>query len=441
MASREEPLFRGRPIEEVIDAQTEAVKKEVESVPANTLLNASEHDLVEAVVEKFRLHVPVIRDAGIYIASWGEKKVDVSGDAARLLPGSSQPFYVDGTEVVIAAPFEGDARFFHVQPARYSLNPPRAEIGNSELLLRYVRTDQDGEAVKSEYQRTLASIQEHLASVAEAAGRFNDQLEALVGGEVKARKERILKDAGMTAAIGLAMKKRDGTPETYSVPMTRRAPRIEQLKSSEPFQPEPALSEEDYEEILRIMSNMVRVMELSPHAFFEMGEDGLRSHFLVQLNGVFLGQATSETFNFQGKTDILIKVDGKNVFVAECKFWTGKGTFLRTIDQLLSYLSWRDTKGAVLVFNRKVEFSKVLAEIAESVPKHKNFKRDLGKTGETTFRYVFGQPSDGNREVRLTVMAFDVPTSQPEPRTGVIDLDAVAAGKRQRRGRRVRERL
>lgn len=57
-------------------------------------------------------------------------------------------------------------------------------------------------------------------------------------------------------------------------------------------------------------------MELSPHAFLEMDEEALRSHFLVQLNGVYEGAATGETFNFQGKTDILIRKDGKNVFAA-----------------------------------------------------------------------------------------------------------------------------
>jgi hypothetical protein len=63
-------------------------------------------------------------------------------------------------------------------------------------------------------------------------------------------------------------------------------------------------------------------------------------------NGVFKGQATGETFNFQGKTDILIRVEGKNVFIAECKFWKGEKALLATLDQLLSYLSWRDTKAA-----------------------------------------------------------------------------------------------
>jgi hypothetical protein len=160
------------------------------------------------------------------------------------------------------------------------------------------------------------------------------------------------------------------------------------------------------------MSNMAQVMELNPRTFLEVDEEGLRSHFLVQLNGVFPGQATGETFNVQGKTDILIRVEGRNFFIAECKFWKGEKALLETIDQLLSYLSWRDTRAAVLVFNRNAEFSAVLTKIAESVPKHPNFKRDLGRSGESTFRYVFAQPNDANRETTLAVLAFDVPTAR-----------------------------
>ena len=83
--------------------------------------------------------------------------------------------------------------------------------------------------------------------------------------------------------------------------------------------------------------------------------------------------------------------------------------FLETIDQLLRYLSWRDTKTAIAVFNRNADFSNVLAKIVEAAPKHPNFKRDLGKLDESSFRYVFGQPSDANREITLTVLVFDIP--------------------------------
>jgi hypothetical protein len=404
-------LFNKVDIFSIIQNHTSTVNKRIESIPANTILNASEHDLTQSLIEEFRLNVPVIEENEIYIAHSGEAPVDVRYDPMRLILDHSRPFYVPGTETVIAVPFVGDAGFFRIQPQTYSLNPPRGEIKGNEILLAYVRTDNNAEALKQEYQRAVKSIQDALRSLSESATQFNNQLESLVTTHLKERKQRLLANAGMTSALGLPMKKREGTPVTYAVPMTRRPPRIEQIQVSEAFKPEPALAMEDYEEILRIIKNMILVMELSPHAFDTMGEEDLRSHFLVQLNGAYAGQATGETFNFQGKTDILIRVEGKNVFVAECTFWKGEKAFLATIDQLLSYLSWRDTKVSVLVFNRNADFSAVLETISTAVPKHPNFKRDLGRSDESTFRYIFAQPSDHNREIILTVLAFDIPTS------------------------------
>jgi hypothetical protein len=408
----EEFLFNAYQIFSFVQGHTESVKKRLQSIPGNTLLNASEQDLVQALVGEFRLNVPVIKDEEIYIASAGETQVDVSGDPMRrfIYDNHAGPAYVPGNKTVIAVPFEGNSEFFKIQPQSYTLSPPRGEITKSEILLTYVRTDQNAEAIKQDYQRTVSSIKEYLASLSQSAAQFNSQLEGLLTSQLKARKGRLLADVGMTAAIGLPLKKREGNPLTYSVPVSRRAPKIEQLKVAGAFTPEPVLANDDYEQILRIMQNMVQVMELSPHAFHDMGEEDLRSHFLVQLNGAFKGQATGETFNFQGKTDILIRVDGKNVFIAECKFWKGEKIFLGTLDQLLSYLSWRDTKAAVLVFNRNADFSAVLAKIGETALKHPLFKRDRGTSGESVFRYVFAQPNDRNREVILTVLAFDIPT-------------------------------
>lgn len=78
------------------------------------------------------------------------------------------------------------------------------------------------------------------------------------------------------------------------------------------FVPEPALSEKEYENILSIMRGMVRVMERSPNAFRNHEEEDLRWHFLIQLNGQYEGRASGETFNYNGKTDILIRENDRN---------------------------------------------------------------------------------------------------------------------------------
>jgi hypothetical protein len=153
---------------------------------------------------------------------------------------------------------------------------------------------------------------------------------------------------------------------------------------------------------------LVVVTERSPKAFVKMNEEDLRQHFLVQLNGHFEGQATGETFNFEGKTDTLIRANEKNKFIAECMYWGGEKSLLKKIDQLLGHTSWRDTKTAILVFNRNVDFGSADSQISETARKHKDFKRQLDYKPGTGFRFVFHQSNDKNREPILTVLAFDI---------------------------------
>ena len=97
----------------------------------------------------------------------------------------------------------------------------------------------------------------------------------------------------------------------------------------------------------------------------------------MQLNGQYEGRASGETFDFEGKTDMMIRCEGRNVFVAECKFWEGPASLMRALDQFLGYLAWRDAKAALLVFNWNKDFSSVLEKIPEGVEEHPCFKRRL----------------------------------------------------------------
>jgi hypothetical protein len=404
-------LFSEMDITPLLEKERAKLKSRVEGIPENKLLNASEHDLMQSLVEEFRLEVPVLKDEDRYVEPPREVRVDMSHNPLYDW-GDGRPAYVRGNEVVIIVPFEGSAEFFKIRPNRFSLSPPRARVGEGVLRLSFTRADNDGAAVKRDSDNEIKSINDYLDWLREVVTPHNNQLESGAQTFIKHRKDRLLAAANMATAVGLPMKRREGAPDTYAVPVKRRVPKIEEIKVEGVFKPEPALAMSDYEEILRIMQNMAQVRELSPHVFETLGEEDLRTHFLVPLNGHYEGHATGETFNFQGKTDILIRVNGRNVFIAECKFWSGEKAYLETIDQLLSYLSWRDTKAAVVVFNRNADFSAVLGKISAATPKHAHFKREVDKPGETMFRYIFGQPSDPNREITLTVMAFDVPKTQ-----------------------------
>ncbi len=409
--ARGDLLFAKYDLGTALEAQEKRAKDAVEGVNGDALLNASPQDLCNDLEEQFRVNLPVLKEESIQMDQ-REAQIDVSQDRERFIVDRSQPFYIKGTEITFFVPFEGDALLFHCQPSNFTLSPPQAEIRGSEVVFHYVRTDHNAAAVKTEFERDLNSVRQYLGWAANQVNRFNEELIHNLEQWVTARRERLLKDKGMVASLGFPMRRRADAPQTYVAPTVRRKPAISAsatAAAAQPFEPEPALDMGEYEHILSVISNMVHVMERSPHAFKGMTEPDLRQHFLVQLNGQYEGQATGETFNFEGKTDILIRVEGKNIFIAECKFWDGPESLRKAIDQLLGYASWRDTKTALLVFNRQKNFTDVLAKIPEVVRDYPNFKRQEKFVSETGFRFILHHRDDKNRELILTVLAFEVP--------------------------------
>ena len=184
-------------------------------------------------------------------------------------------------------------------------------------------------------------------------------------------------------------------------------------KTSIPMK-EPYLDISIYESILEIISNMSLAMERSPNTFSKLKEEEIRDFFLIMLNAHFEGSATGETFNCTGKTDILIRHENKNAFIAECKFWSGRENFIKTIDQLLGYTSWRDTKTAILIFNKNIDTTTVLSRIEEKVKTHECYLGDFNLKSskldkETTFSYKFHHPDDKSKELILSILVFDIP--------------------------------
>jgi hypothetical protein len=390
--------------------QRKQLIQEIDSLNGDRLLNTPVEDLCDYFESKYRIEVPVLRPDEI-VVDQQETQIDVSHDSRRFIRDRSEPFYLKGIAIEVVVPFDGDAEAFNIQPSTFTLNPPSAVLHDGSLIFRIEGIDLTADEVRGSINHTISQIEGYLTTLRQNTQSLNGDVRSIALGAIESRRKKLLADRNLVGSLGFKIKERKDAPRTYVVPEVRRkiTPTLPPAGKA-PFKPEPALADSDYTHILSVIQNMAHVMERSPSAFVSMDEESIRSHFLVQLNGHYEGQATGETFNYQGKTDILIRSDGKNLFVAECKFWGGSKKLTETLDQLLGYSCWRDTKVAVIIFNRNKEFSKVLEAIRETVKAHKNFKRDLGPQSETSFRYVFSHKDDSNREMTLTVLAFDVPT-------------------------------
>ena len=407
-------LFTNKPWHRFAKSQEEKLKEEVSSIERNEFLNTSVDDLCFYLAEKHRVNdVPVLKEG---VADYNEVEDEISGGERGLLYGGTQPIKVRDTEIKIAIPFDGDAEFFWIRPSRYTSSTPKGTVEGSSVYLRVLYESgtskiANGDQIKEEIGRTLDLIEESLEQLRNDASIFNTHLSTLAREFVETRRKKLLDAQSIVSSLGFKIKQREDDIRTYVAPEVRRkiAPVLPPA-SSEPYIPEPYLKDSDYEHILKVIHDMALVMERAPSAFVSMNEEAIRWLYLVVLNGHYEGQATGETFNYQGKTDMLVRSEGKNIFIAECKFWKGPKKHTETIDQLLSYSSWRDTKVAVIVFNRNKDFTKVLANLDETTRNHPDFKRFVEQRSETSFRYVFAHRDDPNREMVLTVIAFDVPT-------------------------------
>jgi hypothetical protein len=237
-------LFRKYPIHAVIENTTRKLNEQIERLDPNYLLNASGEDLVHSIASEFRFDVPVLDEDGIHISDYREANIEISGgyDIYSDLGG---PRHVKGVTISIAVPYSGDRDFFFIQPTSYSYGgetPNEIRVDHDQLVLIYTRTDNNAEAVKVSNQAFLNTLKSNLANNKATADQFNNGLEEQIRRRIQERKKRLQQHSQMAQALGLPIKRREGTPVTYAIPVQRRPPRIERPAASfSKFEQEPSL--------------------------------------------------------------------------------------------------------------------------------------------------------------------------------------------------------
>ncbi len=269
----------------------------------------------------------------------------------------------------------------------------------------------DPAGLKRRIDSEIESLQKAVGTIQSDVARHNESIPTQIVSAIERRHQTAQATANAVTGLGIPIERRNEAL-TYTIPTKRRTAKIQRpAVPNEKYSAEPVLSDDDYEHILKVLQDVSLVIERNPNSFASLNEETIRDHFLIQLNGHFEGSATGETFNASGKTDILIRVDGRNVFIAECKFWRGQKDFSEAIDQLLSYLSWRDSKCALFIFNKNKDSTAVREKMHEVMSSRAEHRKTNKHDPEDDSRYIFVKPDDPGREITITTLIFDVPSS------------------------------
>ena len=401
-------IFAEMRLSEVLESQRHAMLKEVQSEPSNKLLNVNESDYVNYLVERYRIDPLVFAFNNLRVSH-----------AERMIPANKHPsefHFAFATEfprqvLTFHLPFDGEADLLKCQPSSYFTGGTHdVDVSPGEIRFELINWRDAAEELKRGQEWIIDRIRKLNANVTSDVAQFNSHLEGQARQAVASRKAELLKRANIAESLGIPLLKSPGVPQTFAVPVTPKRLAVKPSASDVTYSPQPTLDDATYQDILSILHDAGVGMERLPSTYANKQEEDLRDYLLIPLCTHY-PNTTGETFNKKGKTDILIRHEGSNVFVAECKFWKGMKGFHETIDQLLGYLTWRDSKAAIVCFVNNNELNPVLDQIRSGTTLHPCFVRLESKKSESWTHFELRLRSDATRNVHLAVLCFHFPPS------------------------------
>jgi len=308
-------------------------------------------------------------------------------------------------------PVSGNLDALRIRPMNCHLDWGRPELRDSQLTYPYQMQRIVPQHLRHDITRHTSCTAKNIERLAEDLEQMNARVQSKIPELLRAKVSRLNEAKAAISSLGLPLRRRTDAP-TIEVPIKRRrrisVSRVDQPSPTVP--PEHVLSQRNFETIMEVLGSMVRVMERSPGAFSGMDEEAIRFHFLMQLNGQFELTGVGEAFSCQGKSDIMLLVGGRAVFIAECKNWKGPQSLTEALDQLFGYLCWRDTKCALLFFVRNKDFGRVVEQFAPVTAEHPLWRQTLGQDGKAAeYRFRFQHPKNSSASLWLTVMGFHIP--------------------------------
>jgi len=162
------------------------------------------------------------------------------------------------------------------------------------------------------------------------------------------------------------------------------------------------LSQESFLSIFNTIIEYSKYVERNPKSYQFLDEEGIRDQIINALNlKLDTANATGETFNVNGKTDIII-MDNKDIcYIAECKIWKGEKYLEEALIQLFGYTSSDVSYISILIFNKNKQY--INEKVIEFIIQHEKYIKTIKDS-----RFIFKHPANDKMNIELSVVIFNI---------------------------------
>lgn len=291
----------------------------VEDEDPDYLSNVEKSEYLEYLSEKYLVKITELK--------FDEMKF---WDVTRLIPGEwfpPHPFldrkqkYEKGV-IKYQIPFDGDGELFKFKPNEntitYGGNCVDVYIEGNNLCLEIIDYFSDLQKIRSLADSKIRLMKEEYSRLIEKIQENNYNLAWQAENAIKIRKKRIV---SLVEVLGVPIEKSSNVPEVFSLGEGKTQlvvikPSLDEKNQSSEY----VLGDEIYFDILQKIHDIGKNFERYPSTHEGKEEEDLRDFIITFLQPLYKLAVTGETFNKKGKTDILMRYQNTNVFIAECKF-------------------------------------------------------------------------------------------------------------------------
>lgn len=391
-----------------LKSHDEKMESHIDNESDDYLLNVDERAYAEFLADEFSIAPMQINFDGIFVS---HKKEMVS---TNQFP--SNGFFGDSSEsyerqvITFHLPYSGNGwDLIRYRPDTYIMWTTEVFLEDNCICFEVINFYDNADSVKRESDEIIRNLKTQSDNQITQIIHYNSQLLSKIQQQITHRKDTLLKQNESLHSLGYPVKEQIDTAKTFSIPLSKKRNKIKPVIQKVTQQLDPTLDNSSYFEILDIINEAGKMIEKYPSSHVNNDEEQLRDSFLVTLKPYCEVSVTGETFNKKGKTDILLNYQNNNIFVAECKIWHGKKEYFDAIHQLLSYLTWRDSKTALIIFVKNKELTSILQTIETETSSHPNFVKFENKQDASWFNYVFHFEDDSKRQLKLAVLLYHLP--------------------------------
>lgn len=400
--------FREKLLCNVLDHQWDLIVKKIEGLSNDVIMANDLEILTENLYQEFFIEPLEIFEEDSSIRSLTQEKIVIN---------NSSPFYgayigrtvVDGVVGVFYFSYQGYKELFKCQATTFSMSGyPDITVSDHnisfrvEIPLNKMKEKKDADRLMEEINQMAAQIRSGAEYVNEDVKKFNSSLKERIMKKLKEKKTSVELFFNLAQMLEVPVEKNEYALK--HIPLSRKIVPIENQYQKDPYY---GILDSDYSDILETIKHSASTFERTPKPFSQMQEEDLRDILLSMLNGTYKGNANGEAFRHKGKTDICIERENRAAFVAECKMWKGKNAVSKAIEQLNSYLTWRDCKTALIYFVRRANFMEILESARTALEEDENIRK-IVDVDKNEFDCSYISESKPGQLIKIRVMLFDI---------------------------------